>query len=275
MISVSETRNKAFIPIMYILGVITTMIKVLVLLTFKGVTIGAILLLATYTYKLKKKHGLDHHPHHHHPHHHHPHVHYRAHPYYKQVNEPHPLYSHGDVHLSDLQDYYEEPSVHPAKDILLSQLIHQSQAYSRPVELQVGTPTYSSDGEKNTIPLESLIDPSQQESNTYSSVVENLLKNYANETRGTSPVPSQTGPSTEDPSEVLEQAGLLDPAQSLYDLELMSPSLESYEYPQKQYYRVPPGYSRYPYKSIRNPSKRKRIRKQSSHYRSPYSGYGK
>uniref|UniRef100_A0A8D9E731 Uncharacterized protein n=3 Tax=Cacopsylla melanoneura TaxID=428564 RepID=A0A8D9E731_9HEMI len=85
-----------FLPIMYILGVITTMLKVLTFLTLKGLTIGTILLTVAYTYSIKYKH------------HGHGHIHGHGHGYYSSPtiiktashSFPHRHISHGPKYHS-------------------------------------------------------------------------------------------------------------------------------------------------------------------------------
>ncbi|CAH0395099.1 unnamed protein product [Bemisia tabaci] len=82
---IQEGRGRhdiAFLPIMYAMGVIMTMLGVITFLTIKSITIGVILLVVAYTYTLGKlkhhKKFLYHYPEHYHHHHPHPPHHHKA-----------------------------------------------------------------------------------------------------------------------------------------------------------------------------------------------------
>lgn len=140
---------------MYVLGVMTTMLKVLTFLTLKGLTIGMVLLTVAYTYSIKKHHGHHHghiahahyepatiiktashsYPHHHvhvpkyhshyssfhhpHHHHHHPHHHHGHHRHYPHKSKyyftPPPHYHHH--HDSPPHHHHHPEQIEIVKDV--------------------------------------------------------------------------------------------------------------------------------------------------------------
>lgn len=254
--------GKLFVPIMYILGVTTTMVKVLLVLTFKAVVIGTILLLISWTRGVKKRH-------------------YHPEPVYHYRPAPRPMsYAMCPLdnpklcaaHYQEHADYYEEPvlqgssySSYPGKDVLLNQTPDDN-----PMEINIPVPMYSSnaenfpmftsDSEKNRIPLE----PLEQESNN-NEVIEKILANYPRLNDSEIFLTPLPGFATNDEPPILLDPSFLSDSKSpeiAYEIQLPQAVQSSYGYSRRPNYKS--STRRYPYR--RYPHKRGRVRKRKDKY---------